>query len=364
MFSTLPSLGMRFRWPAGDSRRTSASLSPGFTLIEILAAVALLVLILGMTTSIINSSSKVWRQANAKIESFQAARGAFDVMTAKLSRATLNTYWDYYDAGNSPFRIAANPASFVPTRYGRYSDLHFICGPASSLVKGLPPDLSKTVTQAVFFVAPTGASSNVKYNGLSGLLAACGYFVAFGNDESTKPDFLETPPRYRWRLMEVSAPVEELKVYSSTAGSSWVDVSVAQGRLRSVAENVIALVVWPRLAPQDDPDGTRISDNYTYDSRTSEPWSGSPPRQPVQAHQLPPNLQVMIVAIDEESAKRLESGATAPAAITNALQGLFTNDVSQYATDLKKLEDRLALSGIGYRTFPLTVALKEAKWSP
>lgn len=353
--------GMRFKWPFvdGKPRRQAA-----FTLLEILAAVALLAIILVMTGSIISSSSRAWRQASAKIETFQAARAAFDVMTARLSQATLNTYWDYYDASGSAFRLAANPSTFVPSHYGRYSDLHFLSGSASALIGTLPAGLSQVSTKAVFFVSPTGLSANASYNGLAGLLGACGYFVAFGNDDSTKPSFPPTPSRYRWRLMEVSAPVEELTVFSTPSGAAWSSTPVAQGRVRSIAENVIALIVWPKLSSQDDPAGDQISDNFAYDSRTTKPWSGTPPRQPVQAHQLPPNVQVTMVVIDEESAKHLDLRGTQQTKIETALAGLFAGTVSEYAIDLKTLESRLAAEKIGYRIFSTTVALRESKWSP
>jgi uncharacterized protein (TIGR02599 family) len=353
--------GMRFKLPPVDSGPRGRH---GFTLLEVLAAAALLAIILVMTGSIISSSSRAWRQANAKIESFQAARAAFDAMTSRLSRGTLNTYWDYYDASGSPFRLTSNPATFLPNRYGRYSDLHFLSGPAATLVGALPPGLSAVSSQAVFFVAPTGLSADADYNGLAGLLGACGYFVAFGNDDAAKPAFPPTPSRFRWRLMEVSAPVEELTVFATPSGAAWSSAPVAGGRVRSLAENVIALIVWPRLSVQDDPEGDDISDDFAYDSRTADAWPGTPPRQPVQAHQLPPNVQITMVVIDEESAKRLDAAGTQQVKITAALNGLFDGSVLEYAADLQKLEDRLAEEKIGHRVFSTTVALRESKWSP
>jgi len=338
---------------------------PGaFTILEILVAVTLLALILVLTGSIISSSSRAWRQANASIETFQSARAAFDVLTARLSRATLNTYWDYYDAANSAFRLAANPAAFVPARYGRYSDLDFRCGPAADLLTSLPAGLARTSTQAVFFVAPTGYATNPAHQGVAGLLGASGYFVVFGNDDASRPGFLEIPSRWRWRLMEVTAPVEQLQVYANATGSTWFTDPVSQGEVRTVAENVIALIVWPRRAPQDDPDGNQLSPDYAYNSRTTQAWSGTPPRQPVQAHQLPPILQITLVAIDESAARRMENGSQPPAAITNALDGLFDGSVAKYGDDLQTLESRLSEQRINHRVFSTTVTLRESKWSP
>lgn len=356
---------MPFRLPpAKRGGRGGVRCFRAFTLLEVLAAAALLAIILVMTGSIISNSSRVFRQANAKIESFQSARAAFDVMTSRLSRATLNTYWDYYDASGAPFRLVSNPTTFVPARYGRYSDLHFLTGPAASLIPTLPAGLTGVSTQAVFFIAPTGLSADADYNGQAGLLGACGYFVAFGDDDASKPSFPPTPSRYRWRLMEVSAPVEELSVFNTSSGKLWATSPIQQGRVRAVAENVIALIVWPKLSTQDDPEGDDLAADYAYDSRTTESWSGTPLRQPVQAHQLPPNVQISMVVIDEESAKRMENGATRPAKIDAALAGLFDGSVLEYGDDLALLQTRLADEKIGFRVFSITVALRESKWSP
>ena len=142
---------------------------------------------------------------------------------------------------------------------------------------------------------------------------------------------------------------------------------LAAGRIRSVAENVIALVVWPRRSEQDDPLGTTLTDDYTYDSRTTAAWGGgSPPRQPVQAHQLPPTVLLAMVVIDEESARRLEDAGDQRTEIEAALAGLFQNtpgSVEKYTADLKELESRLQGKRIGYRVFFTTVSLRESKWS-
>lgn len=335
----------------------------GFTILELLTATAILAAILVMVFSVLSHSIGIWRQANAKIDAFQNARAVFEIMTSRLSQATLNTYWDYYDAGYQPFRLATNSANFVPKYYGRCSDLHFVCGPATSLIPTQPPGYSALAAQAVFFTVPTGLTTNTNYQAMPGLLSACGFFVAFGGDDVTRPAIVSSPVNYRWHLMELTAPAESLGVFASPTGTDWFTTPIANGQVRPLADNIIALVIWPRLAPLNDPAGTNIAPNYAYDSRTTAAWSGTPPAQPLQSHQLPPTVQVTMVAIDEASAIRMQTGSTPPPQITAALSGRFVPPVTAYPGDLQQLEQSLAANHINYRVFTTTVAMRESRWS-
>lgn len=331
----------------------------GFTLLEILTATTILAIILVFVYSVLTHSIGIWRRANANIDAFQNARAVFDIVTTRLGQATLNTYWDYYDANHTAFRDAAGTAAFVPKYYGRQSDLHFVSGPAESLISSLPPGYTKLADQAVFFAAPTGLTADRNYQPLPELLSACGFFVAFGGDSASRPSILTVPEKHRWRLMELTAPVESPGLYQA-GSTAWFTTPVKNGEVRPIADNIIALVVWPRLAPLADPAGTAIAPDYAYDSRTTESWSGS--SQPVQASQLPPTVQVTMVAIDEASAARLQSGATPPGVITSALAGRFQK-ASQYERDLAQVESALADNNIIYRVFTSTVTLAESQWS-
>lgn len=362
------------QWP---HRFFSGRRGKAFTLLELLVATTLLTAILGLIVAALNSSLKIWRHANARIDSFQVARATFDIVTKRLGQATLNTYWDYYDTTGTPFRRTASPSSFVPARYGRYSDLHFICGPSISenittpaaWFGPLPTHTTALTSHAAFFVVPSGVTANKSYQPMPELLTACGFFVAFGSDESTRPRIISTPGTYRWRLMELNAPTESLEVFSATGTNSWYVNPLAAGQAWPIADNIIALVIWPRLSMEDEPSGTSIAPNYSYDSRTAAAWSGTPPSQPVQAHQLPPMVQVTMVAIDEASAKRLENGSTPPAQITAALTDssgvpLFAGPVTSFEADLEKLKSNLISLHINYRVFTSFVALRESRWSP
>ncbi len=376
------------RFPSGNT---------GFTLIELLVAAAVFLVIVAVVLQITDQTSKIWRNSSAKIQAFQEARAGFDSMTRNLAQATLNTYYDYYDDQNRPrteMTNAAQLAAFVPKTYDRVSDLHYISGQAATLLAASPTAV-KTQTHAAFFQAPQGYS--VAYESRDNSLNACGYFLQFDDGASVVPDFIKNAPgfkpRYRFRMMEMTQPTEELSVYGNQS-SDWF-VKNAAGNSRMIAENVIALVLLPKLSDrQDDPEGSgkgvSIAPNYNYNSRvplkasTDPDWSGFPSdgfkAHPTGAgevdasrhHQLPPVVRMIMIVIDEASAMRLQGDGTGvPAAIDLSGTGLFT-DATKLEADIQAVEDICNakpgnLTGntqkLTYRVFSTDIIMRQAKWS-
>lgn len=313
-------------FPARLRRGRKASPRLAFTLVEMMAATAVLLLIMSIIAGVMNQASTSVRAASSKVDIFQSARLAFDVMTNHLSKATLNTYWDYDDPSN-------------PAKYVRKSDLHFlVTRPNSSF--------------ALHFASPNGYSQNSIYANTSGLLNAIGYYVEYGNDSAFRPTFSNDrlPDRYRYRLMQGLQTTEEFALFSDPAGN-WI--TAVDDIALPIANNVIALVVWPRLSIREDSVGSTITDKYTYDSRAGAP---------IQRAQLPPVVQVTMVVISESSAARLNSGAMPPALIEDALQDKF-EDVTKYDDDIAQLEKDLAGADIQYEILTSSVAMRESKWS-
>lgn len=312
----------------------------GFTILEVLVASTVLILILGVVLSIISQTSTVTRRATDKISSFQAARAAFDLISQNLSQATLNSYWDY-----------DNPNA--PTKYLRKSELHFLIGNA-----GIAPFGGTAGTgQAVYFQAPSGVTAiPATYGGLEALLNAVGYFISYGDEDSLPSPFPAPSPKYRYRLMQAVQPTENLAVYSSTTGNAWV--SSANALAVPVAENIVYMAAWPRKSPADDAEGSALTSNFSYDSRLNATISP----QPETANQMPPVIQVTIVAIDETSAARICTDPSVPAKISSAVSGLFlASSKTQFDADLVLLENRLGGSGINYRVFTAMVPIRESK---
>ncbi len=355
--------------------------STAFTLIEVLVAATILVVMVGFMIVVMDQTTRIWSGSSAKVEQFREARSAFERVTTRLSQATLNTYWAYDDDRK-------------PTRYLRQSELRFIAGSAPGLLGSTGPGNTARVAHTVFFNAPLGITANVNYTGLENALNTIGYFVELGDDSAQRPDFMKSmvdaiPLRWRFRLMEFSQPTENFSLYQWTSGTPGFDTS-ALGEWyktdvnneavlkRVVAENVIAFVVTPRLAKTEEPDVVKalfpaVKDNpnfsplaptYSYDStNTSVMYSGVTITDPRinPKNQLPPVVQLTMVAVDEKSAARLGLSSTGDADVFG-LSTLFS-DTTEFASDLATLEKTLATKRMSYRVFTTTVQIRAAKWS-
>lgn len=317
-----------------------------------LVAMAVLLIVMVLLYSIIQQTGTIWKQTRGKIDQMQEAQAALDSMTSRLSQATLNTYWDYYDANG--IRVPPGTPNQVPAKYQRFSELHFKSGSAGDLgianaVPGKP-----AVSQGIFFQAPLGYTTRAENSNLSGLLSAGGFFIQFNSDKDFRPPFIQTPERWRYRLMEAISPAEQLSIYSqyaptATPNDGWIKDVILTGA-RPLAENIVALIVTPKLPASDSP-GQLLCPNYRYDSRDSLSSGG------LWFHQLPPLIDLTLVAIDESSANRIAKGNTPPLTLP-----AFT-DATKYADDLQQLEKSLKELGIKYRIFTATVAMRNAKWS-
>jgi uncharacterized protein (TIGR02599 family) len=326
----------------------------GFTIVELLVATAVLMLLMALLLSALNSSMTIWTRGASKIQSFQQARAAYEAMTRKISQATLNIYWDY-DTNSS-----GNPIG-----YKRQSELQFLTGPATNLLSGA----ANTRTHAVFFLAPLGYSTNTNQALLQSLLNAGGYYLSFGPDSAPAP-LTANYAKSRFRLMEIWQPSENLGIYSTNQPSGTLPPAnpwYSTNDSSMLAENIIALIIRPRLPQREDPNGNAlVTSSFTYNSRATNSFSATDSSGKVTTgntlHQLPPVVQVTMVAIDERSALRNENGTSMPDyGVTNFSQ-LFTTPAN-FQQDLRTLENGLISKNITYQIFDTLVPLESAKWS-
>ncbi len=361
----------------------TAATRRAFTLVELLVSTALIALISVLLVSTTNSTAATWRYTTSRIEQFRGADAAFEAVTRRLSQATLNTYWDYFDAAGKA-RTAAT-TNFVPHHYGRQSDLRFVTGATETLVG------TKTIrrpTKGVFFQAPLGFVDNApnqidardNFSGLTNLLNTWGYYVEFNRD--VRPKFIDDlgtsgpPPRYRYRLMELMQPSNMLTIYGTDTATKapyngtnkWFSDSLVPSgsailspSAHVLAENVIAMVLLPKLSKKEDATGAQLSKNFEYKSASTTPSAV----QPITENQLPPIVQVTMVAIDEASASRIANNALRPA-LDAGLDTLFLDSSeTKFAEDLLTLQNVLSSSTppISFRIFTTNVSIRGAKWS-
>ncbi len=144
----------------------------------------------------VGQTGAAWRHTMGKIDQFRSARNGFEAMTRRLSEATLNTYYDYFDSnGNSS---TSGSYTGTPSYYGRQSELRFISGPG---LAGTATSTPPRPTHSIFFQAPLGfvapvSSSDTtytQYQGLNNLVNTWGYYLEFADDQQ-RPSFMSSVP--------------------------------------------------------------------------------------------------------------------------------------------------------------------------
>ena len=327
----------------GESGR--ASPSAAFSLIELLISLAVLSVLVVLAASLIGAIQDVWKRSSARTEQFRSARQALETISSRLSQATLNPYW-----------VVQTNANGVPVRYERQSDLRFLAGQAPTLTALAQPG------GALFFQAPTGYSANGTSR-LDAALNTWGYFVEYGPD-SSRPPFITSsviPTKNRFRLIEFIDPSDDLTVFKRTSGNStytgkdWFTTPLATaGNRRVLADNIVAFVALPRLSTTEDSSGTALSPTYTYDTTAINATPRLNPK-----NQLPPIVDIAVVAISETTANRITWGSSPPDFGTGSL---FQNAADMDA-DLETLRTNIERMNLSARVFRTSVPISAARWS-
>lgn len=348
-----------------------------FTLVELLLATVLLSLLMLVMVGTVDTVRRSTTTARGKTQQYREARLAFDLITSSLSRATLNTYWDYYytdTASNAAPTTSVKP----PSAYVRQSELQYQSGKATTLI-GKTATPAQNPGHAVFFQAPLGLTQD--QHTLGSLLNSRGFAIQHGDDSAKRPPFLadySIPRRFRYRLMEYRPPAEKTTDYLGntiyTHPADWFRQDLDKSA-RVVAENILLLI----LSPQVSADSARaagkpaywIAPGYTYNSldvNNATPvvdnLTISKAGEVVQGtqHLLPPVVVVTMIALDEVSAARwAESSGDKPVDFLSQAGATFT-DAASFSTDLDAVEAWLRAQKLNFETFTATVILRNARW--
>ena len=318
----------------------------GFTLLEVLITLAILLVILVAVMQFMTDVDQAWKSAAA--DPFAEAQNAFETVAKNLASATLAPYQDYADSSGA-FRTSS---AFVPDHLARRSDLDFVCGPGAG-ANGLLTASGRTTTgSGVFFLAPQGYTQTYAHTGMERLLNTMGYLVEFGDDDAAPGFILPQTHWWRWRLKQVLQPAESLQIFATASSSAWIQQVVPPGApIPVLAENVVTLIVLPERAANDS--GPALAPAFSYDSRDAG--------NPLTLHQLPPRLRLVLVTMDQISAQRLagQNGSNPPQLVSASL----FQQAAQLDADLASLDNALTAQKIGHRIFQREILLPSSAWS-
>jgi uncharacterized protein (TIGR02599 family) len=367
--------------PPSPSKTTAA-----FTLVELLVSISIFSLLMVSITQMIGHTQTTVTRQQARSEEFREARAALESISRNLAGAVMSSYWAH---GNSNI---AGRAHFT-----RQSDNHFVSGPATILLANSP--VSTPHSHATFFQTADGQARLPGTTGVLGnpfnLITSIGYYIDHKSDITERPSFLPPgnahPERRRFRLMEFRQPAEENLLYTPTLninGSSTTRETAYQWfrgpfissdkNLSSysfpLAENILALILLPRyihveispteVAGENSTTTTQLAENYYYDSREKQ-WGGPlTNKSRASHHQLPPVIQVSLIACEERSYEQLElrlGSDELHTQIISAFSEKFT-DHTKYTTDIDSLQTALTALKLHHRIFTSNISLRGSKW--
>lgn len=367
----------------------------GYTLVELLVAMAVLGIVLVGVVMAMQSVQTAWRLTRSAVREHIEGRRALETVVTQIALTQLPSRWVANDEDNP------NPAG--PIGLIAESDLHYVSGPTRTLL----PNLRASSGHAVFFQGPfgftgsnrqnTGGPDSALYQTLPNVLNAWGYYIEFDRDPRPLPAFLTTARqgrpamrnRHRFRLMEFRQPAHELPLFfidpaterpllSQQKGTStlydWFRSPVAASargqspydrRVSVVAENILALLVVPydpqltviRGGASDSNTSYQLAPDYHYDSRRFQ-WEPASLLGALTRHQLPPTVEIVIVALSEDSwdnlseAEAINQGES----LLAFMSGRF-NIAANFANDLRDLSNSLDNRKLGHKILTQVVNL-------
>ncbi len=380
------------------SRRVTA-----FTLIEVLVSVTILAMIMLIVTTVLGQAQRSWRAASSRVSQFREARQAFDTLTRGLRQATLPAHFDWGYGPGGANDIPTLPTE-APTALKRKASLGFNLNRASAIVQ---PGANQDVFpgHAVVFQAPMGSSittdgsRNLIFDQLDRLLCVRGYFVKFSSNAAFVPRGLASrlEPSRRYRLFEYRPPTEYNSVFATPPPNGvpadgatapqgdWMRIDVSKmdtigaggagngspGEfIRPVAENIMFMAFAVSFSPEAGSSVTASSlatpatssstngvDYFSaYESYTGTASGGRTGSAP-GANRLPRSMEIIMIAIDEESATRLADtyGGSPPSLVQKS--GASFDQPANYTRDIARVRKTLEQEKVNFRIFNSIILL-------
>lgn len=373
----------------------------GFTLLEMILAMTVVTFALMVVVQAMARVQDTWKMTHAKVRQAQDARAGMETLSRTVIRATLNGRWEL-------------SADDDPKFLRRASDLHFVCGPTSDLMK----KSSALTGHAVFFQAPYGypgpvestgtttssTTDKVEFDTLPGVLNAWGYFVEFGPDPVKAPAFITgerrnmglAPKRYRFRLMEFRQPAQELSLFQMDSDDppksrlsqittqselyEWFNTPLAEsydsGKRHAVviAENILGFIIQP-LQDYEAVDSSSSSSisalpaiqdpsiDYVHDSRRFQ-WEPGGTRAGPSRHRLPAALKITMIVLDEKDWDKLsDEQAQQTGTDLRSLMSQRFSKPSSFTADLGAVTGDLNRRRMKHREITSVLRMPGSRWT-
>lgn len=376
--------------------RSRAFGRPGFTLMEMILAMTVVVFALMVVLQAMARVQDTWKMTHSKVRQAQDARAGMETMSRTIVRATLDGSW-IPDEGDDP------------EYFLRQSDLHFVSGPVGTLIQ----ESGTMCGHCLFFQAPFGSSGpadrdssstseKVEYDTLPDLLNAWGYFVEFAEDPIVLPSFLSgerrnmglAPKRFRFRLMEYRQPAHELALFQMDSSDppksklslintpsalyGWFNETISQSdvtkrRCVVIAENVFGLIIEPLedYAAVDTSSNSTASTlniadptlDFVYDSRRFQ-WDPAATHASSSRNRLPAMLKITMIVLDEKDWDKLSDEQAL--SMGNELRSLMSSRFVRPATlstDLGSITGELNRRHMRHREITTILRMPGSRWT-
>ena len=221
----------------------------GFTLVELLASIAILALVGALLFAVFNQATKAWLQGESRVETFTQARAALDFMAREISQAIVTNNLSFVAMEDDSIILSTTPPQTLPQ-----GNLAFIATVGDPIKDGMdlvevvyrlsrvkPPDppgvseASMGVSSAPFFFtdhAPGPYKLIRRVSPFSALAASCRDYGNFQDGTTVPWDFYTSPATWMqtsWRLgtAVLATNIVSLTFQFQDASGNWTVDSAA-----------------------------------------------------------------------------------------------------------------------------------------
>ena len=316
--------------PPGRPGFMRQRLSGAFTVLELITAMAILVLLVGLLSAAFNQASKAWTFAENRVETFTDARAALDFMAKELSQAITTAQIPFLAQEETSYTLGAITPPPLPVLH--FGNVAFVASVGNGATDGM--DLMEVVYRLSRVSATGGAEGP---HGGTPPIPSVFVDPLPGPYKLVRRVSPYAPPAtaHYWNYGSQSAAgaPPPLDFYVPAFAATWPETSWLEGT-QVLAENVVSL----QFGYYDDQPRPPAYVPPTYWNSTSSPaWNNElntavPPgatTDPNMQNRAPSRVIITLVVLDSRAAVRYKatSDQEAKRRIYQESQRTFTTSV-------------------------------------